>query len=179
MSPTTKSYGDRMNYIAQSLVAINDRGAILRWDPVYEDDLDGYNVYMAENEPINFVRINMSPIWQTMFITPILRPDLKYYFYVTSVDMTGNESEPSAIIEFMLSDAKPNPNFRRVIPPHKEVFGYNEKKLKDVAFEDFMTRFEWADWYFIAKQDIQIPVGGTVSRPITNRSFTTFFTIGG
>lgn len=168
-----------MHYISQSLVAINDRGAILQWDPVHDSDLDGYNVYMAENKPENFVKLNKSLIETTRFVTPVLRPDMKYYFCVTSVDLTGNESDPSGVIEFMLSDARPNLNIRKVPLPAREPVAPYAKKLKDIAFDDFMTRFEWVDGYFNAKKDIVVPAGGMVSRTITSRSFTTFLTIGG
>lgn len=168
-----------MHYIAQSLVAINDRGALLTWDPVNDSDLDGYNIYMAENESKNFVKVNKEPVWPRKFITPILRPDVKYYFYITSVDTSGNESDPSNVVEFMLSDARPNPNLRRVAPPSKEAIGGYGKIIRDISFGNFMTRFEWIDGYMTSKKDVVIPAGEMVSRAITSESFTTFFAIGG
>lgn len=68
----------------------------LSWAISNESDLLGYNVYRSESESAPGARVNMTPL-----ITPVFRDNSaeagKQYFYrVTAVDRSGNESAPSA-----------------------------------------------------------------------------------
>lgn len=70
----------------------------LSWAINTESDLLGYNVYRSEMESGPGVRINAAPL-----ITPVFRDNSvaagKQYFYrVTAVDRSGNESAPSASV---------------------------------------------------------------------------------
>lgn len=96
-----------MWYIAQSLVAINDRALTLKWAANTEIDLAGYHVYMSINTPQNFIRMTKTPLRRPEWISPLLRLDQKYYIYVTAIDVYGNESQNSRVLEFQLPDATP------------------------------------------------------------------------
>lgn len=167
-----------MHYIAQSLVAINDRSAHLTWDPVDDHDMDGYNLYMATQEPRGFRRVNGRLITTPFFLTEILRPDVLYFFRVTSVDTSGNESEPSAYIEFKLSDYKADPQLRLVTPPHKLKITAGKKVVKPV-YMDFTTKFQWADELVTGLTDVAIPKNNSVIRQVPGPSFNTLFKLGG
>ena len=68
----------------------------LAWDANSEPDLAGYNVYRREaQEPAR--RMN-----EGLLRTPLLRdstvePGRSYTYWVTAVDLTGNESLPSPV----------------------------------------------------------------------------------
>lgn len=76
---------------------------ILSWDANTEPDLQGYNIYR------NGQKINFTTIKNVNFTITGLKNDEEYEFYVTAVDMAGNESEPSNIIYI-----KPEPEPFRV-----------------------------------------------------------------
>jgi fibronectin type 3 domain-containing protein len=68
----------------------------LSWAINNQTDLLGYNVYRGDAESNRGARLNASPL-----ITPVFRDDSvvrgKQYFYrVTTIDKSGNESSPSA-----------------------------------------------------------------------------------
>ena len=70
----------------------------LSWAINNEPDLLGYNVYRSEAEDGPTVRVNTSPL-----ITPVYRddsvgPGKRYFYRVTAVDKSGNESSPSASV---------------------------------------------------------------------------------
>ncbi len=70
------------------------QGVELIWTPNLEADLAGYNVYRREPDGA-FRKIN-----QDLLITPIFRDasaqaGRSYFYRVTAVDLTGNESAPS------------------------------------------------------------------------------------
>jgi fibronectin type 3 domain-containing protein len=63
----------------------------LRWEPVEEDDLAGYNIYSAIDPEGPFEKLNTELIDTTYYL---YSPDQRdfYYFYATSEDLGGNES---------------------------------------------------------------------------------------
>ncbi|MEO0070225.1 MAG: hypothetical protein ABIK18_05490 [candidate division WOR-3 bacterium] len=88
--PTPK--GLKVSYVANR---IN-----LTWEKVLADDLDGYNVYRSELPTGVYVKLNKKP-WKTEGFSD---PEGKkgYYYRVTSVDTSGNESnksEPATVSE--------------------------------------------------------------------------------
>lgn len=63
----------------------------LVWDAVDASDLAGYNIYRTEKAG----RVKFTyglPINQTFFLDESLLPGIEYYYSVTSVDKSGNES---------------------------------------------------------------------------------------
>lgn len=95
--------------IAQSLVAISYTGCIIKWPAVEADDLDGYHVYMRAGLTGTFERMTIDPITDGDWESPPLRNDMRYYFYITSVDTGDNESAPSQTIVYSHPDATDEP----------------------------------------------------------------------
>ena len=63
----------------------------LVWDAVDASDLAGYNIYRTEKAG----RVKFTyglPLKQTFFLDESLLPGIEYYYSVTSVDKSGNES---------------------------------------------------------------------------------------
>ena len=169
-----------MTYIAQSLVAINTRSAYLSWDPTEEDDdMDGYNVYMASAAVATWTRLNASPVTEPSFVTPPLRTDLFYLFRVSSVDTTGNESDPSAPIEFRFSDYNASMPFRLVKPREKIILSAATKKTMSPLFPDFMTLIQLSDGYLSGRRDITIVANTQTIQAAGPANFITQFTLGG
>jgi hypothetical protein len=68
----------------------------LSWAIHSEADLLGYNVYRSDTENSPGARVNTSPL-----VTPVYRddsvvPGRRYFYRITAVDKSGNESSPSA-----------------------------------------------------------------------------------
>src|SRR5690625_5506145 len=64
-------------------------GAYLHWEPVKDDDLRGYYIYQ------DGVKVNTTPINDNEYVVIGLTEGMRYTFYVTAVDYSGNESDPS------------------------------------------------------------------------------------
>lgn len=76
----------------------------LSWAINNETDLLGYNVYRSDTESGSGVRLNASPL-----ITPVYRDDTvvpgqRYFYLVTAVDKSGNESSRSAPVTVSVPD---------------------------------------------------------------------------
>ncbi|MDA3843341.1 MAG: lamin tail domain-containing protein, partial [Candidatus Kapabacteria bacterium] len=65
---------------------------IVNWDPNYEADLTGFNIYrkLAAEE---FIKLNAEPLLYTMYIDDDVEVGVEYFYTMTSVDIWGNESE--------------------------------------------------------------------------------------
>ena len=94
-----------MWYIAQSVMAVDDRGCRIQWDAPSTEDVDGYHVYMREGENGPFLRMTGDRLRKTEWESPPLRRDVRYYLYITSIDKSDNESSGSPIETFELGDA--------------------------------------------------------------------------
>lgn len=68
----------------------------LSWEPGLEPDLLGYNVYRAESASGNFVRLNPAPLPGPAYRDLDVHPGRTYFYRITAVDRTGNESSRSA-----------------------------------------------------------------------------------
>ncbi|HEX7418479.1 MAG TPA: hypothetical protein VF505_01250 [Thermoanaerobaculia bacterium] len=70
---------------------VETKSVRLVWDAVDAPDLAGYNIYRTEKAG----RVKFTyglPIKQTFFLDESLLPGIEYYYSVTSVDKSGNES---------------------------------------------------------------------------------------
>ena len=75
-----------------SLTALVETKVVrLVWDSVDASDLAGYNVYRTEKAGRAKFTYGL-PIKQTFFLDESLLPGIEYYYSVTSVDKSGNES---------------------------------------------------------------------------------------
>lgn len=71
----------------------------LSWAINPETDLAGYNVYRSEQAGVPGARVNQQLLPTPAFSDMNGVPGRSYYYSVTAVDRTGNESAPSAAVE--------------------------------------------------------------------------------
>jgi fibronectin type 3 domain-containing protein len=82
----------------------------LSWAISPETDNAGYNVYRSEQVGVLGTRLNAEPL-----LTPAFRdmnglPGRRYFYSVTAVDRSGNESAPSAAVsEGVPAEGQPAP----------------------------------------------------------------------
>jgi hypothetical protein len=76
------------------LSATYEQRAVLRWRRNLEMDLRGYNVYRSIDSLSNFIRLNIQPSPDTLWVDTLGTAWPRFY-YVTAVDSTGNESAQS------------------------------------------------------------------------------------
>ncbi|HWF40068.1 MAG TPA: hypothetical protein VG322_16200 [Candidatus Acidoferrales bacterium] len=70
----------------------------LSWNISSETDLAGYNVYRSEQSGVQGTRINSELLPTPAFRDMNAVPGRTYYYSVTAVDRSGNESTPSAAV---------------------------------------------------------------------------------
>jgi uncharacterized protein len=79
-----------------NLVAVpTSRGVELRWEPSPAPDLAGYRVYRVRVGEATPVRLNRELAQQPYFVDTQASPGQTYYYWVTAVDISGNESQTS------------------------------------------------------------------------------------
>jgi hypothetical protein len=70
----------------------------LTWDPSTSPDVAGYNVYRSTSPDSGFAKINASPVTGDRTLdASALTPGTPYFYYMTAVDGSSNESDPSNI----------------------------------------------------------------------------------
>jgi len=87
------------NNLTTSKVA-NSNIIKLDWNAAAEADFSEFNVYRAESSQGPFILVGS--VKQNSFSDNDVYPGIKYYYRVTSVAGTGEESSPSAITAFLL-----------------------------------------------------------------------------
>lgn len=89
-------------------------GVLLRWDPVTVPDLAGYRVYRSQEEPAG----PFEQVWPARgepelpvisYGQEMLPEGVAYWYYATAVDLSGNESRPSALVQVFREDRTPPP----------------------------------------------------------------------
>ena len=83
---------------------------LLAWKSNAEEDLVGYRVYQAMKKDAEYYHlIERDPVAETSFVSalPETASTNPYYYKVTAVDRTGNESDASNIVEVKLPDVTP------------------------------------------------------------------------
>ncbi|MDD5543697.1 MAG: hypothetical protein PHX83_11040 [Acidobacteriia bacterium] len=86
------------------LTAIIAAGKInLSWDANLENDLAGYIVYRSE-DGTHFTRLTETPVKSVTLRDDTALPNKTYYYRVTAIDTSNNESPPSAT-----TSVSPNP----------------------------------------------------------------------
>jgi hypothetical protein len=132
-----------MHYIGQSLVTIDHEGCKLKWTASTASDLDGYYVYMSEYNDQSFKRMTPQAVTESEWISPPLRTDSKYFFYITAVDSSGNESSPSGVIEYVRPDGVVDSQLLIVDPPTDYTVYSGGLKDESTPGKDFMTHFTY------------------------------------
>jgi outer membrane protein assembly factor BamB len=68
----------------------------LTWDPYIDPNLRGYNIYRSTDNSSGYELVNtQGPVIRTTFLDTGLVPDTTYYYAITWVDNSDNESPPS------------------------------------------------------------------------------------
>ncbi len=104
--------------IATPVPAESDLGAHidLSWAINPETDVAGYNVYRSEKAGASGTRLNAQLLPTPAFRDMNAVPGQSYYYTVTAVDRTGNESAPSAAVEAGLSSVAGSPTGNQATP---------------------------------------------------------------
>lgn len=77
----------------------------LSWEISSESDVAGYNVYQSEEEQAAGKRMNSQPLPTPAFRDISVLAGHRYFYRVTAVDRSGNESAPSAAVAVTLPGA--------------------------------------------------------------------------
>ena len=109
-----------------------DQQATLQWDANGEPDLDGYNLYRSTTSGGGYAKVNGPIVTTTGFTDSGLTNGSAYYYVVSAVDTSGNESADS-------SEASVTP----LAPP---------AGLTATAFNGYVS-LDWADY-------TELPVAG-------------------
>jgi len=72
-----------------------DRLAVT-WDASVSADIWAYNVYRSDFQGGPYSLVNTDPVVHTLFLDTGLSANTRYYYVVTGIDSSGNESSPSA-----------------------------------------------------------------------------------
>ena len=64
----------------------------LTWNENKENDLAGYYVYRSKKSGRDYVRLTEKPINRTTYSDESAKPQVAYYYVVSAVDRSGNES---------------------------------------------------------------------------------------
>jgi fibronectin type 3 domain-containing protein len=68
----------------------------LDWNPNTEPDLAAYRIYRSTSSGSYGAPVATVPAGTTSFVATGLKPGVKYFFTITAVDKTGNESVKSS-----------------------------------------------------------------------------------
>lgn len=130
-----------MIYVGQSLVALDHKSCRLKWAAVTDKEIDGYYVYMSEDNEKNYKRMVDKPLTALEWVSPPLRSDRRYFFYITAVDRSDNESRPSATVLFS-NESEVNKNLIPVPSPVNRLLNGQEKVTDNLLSQDFMLSFQ-------------------------------------
>lgn len=99
--------------MALSVTFLFDRMEVT-WDPTLAYDLEGYFIYRSFDGN-TFERINEAPYAGTRFLDSLYQLDILNWYYVTAVDVDGNESEPTEAVSVFptLRPDAPHPVYTR------------------------------------------------------------------
>ena len=79
----------------------------LNWDDNSEPDLSHYNLYRAQTTGGPYQQVNTEPVLASQFVDSGLTPGVTYFYVVTAVDGSGNESAHSNEAATQPADLEP------------------------------------------------------------------------
>jgi hypothetical protein len=83
----------------QGIVAHSSADNItLNWKPTGNTNLKGYKIYRSENDSTGFVQINRPLITDTFYIDPTVETKKDYYYFVTMISNSFEESVASGTV---------------------------------------------------------------------------------
>ena len=95
-SPAAPSAGSPTAPSAVSPASQPSRSVTLDWNSNTESDLAGYKIYASTSSGAYGAAVATVPANATSFVVPGLQPGVTYFFVITAVDTSGNESVRSA-----------------------------------------------------------------------------------
>lgn len=98
--------------------AVLDEDIEFSWEPNFEDDLMGYNLYSATDPEGPFQVLNVAPIDTTYYLYSPIERDY-FYFYLTAIDSSDAESLPTDMV--VVSTLPDPPANLRAIPGDNSV----------------------------------------------------------
>ncbi len=128
----------------------------LRWQPGLEKDLAGHRVYRKNAKAFELVmELERS---QTDWIDQGVSPGKTYRYYVTEIDESGNESEPSVEVEIVPTDLiAPLPPVAVEVRPDRRGFSLNWEgsPSKDVAgYLVYRAAYAGAPWQKLTRKPV-------------------------
>jgi hypothetical protein len=91
--------------VPSGLVSIGTEDFIsLSWDENRDEDLDGYRVWRKMEGEDEFVLLTPQPIHENAFNDTTVEKNRRYYYAVTALDMSGNESPKSEGVFEIIKD---------------------------------------------------------------------------
>ena len=87
-----------------------DDQVTLDWDDNGEGDLDGYNVYRSTTSGSGYTQLNGALVGSSAYVDESAVNGETYYYVVTAVDTSGNESGPSDEVSATPEAAPPPPS---------------------------------------------------------------------
>ena len=91
--------------VPSGLVSIGTENFIsLSWDENRDEDLDGYRVWRKMEGKDEFVLLTPQPIQDNAFNDTTVERNRRYYYAVTSIDISGNESPKSEGVFEIIKD---------------------------------------------------------------------------
>jgi Tol biopolymer transport system component len=128
-------------------------GILLRWDLPWpriqhERDLVEVRVYSGSSESAAFDHVASLPIQTRTWMDVRVPPGVEHYYYVTSADVRGNESEPSNIVRALWREADTPESFMRTwsrtdLPVERgnisRTWMWGPEPFTGVLFEDYAS----------------------------------------
>jgi hypothetical protein len=85
----------------------------LSWAISSETDLLGYNVYRSDTEQNTGTLVNAAPLLTPTFRDESVAPGKQYFYRITAVDRSGNESPPSEPVKVTVPGGNGETNFEK------------------------------------------------------------------
>jgi len=76
----------------------------LRWDSNVESDLAGYRVWKRAEGESEFVMLTEEPFIENTYTDRSVEKNVRYYYAITSMDKSGNESQKSDVISEIIRE---------------------------------------------------------------------------
>lgn len=115
----------------------------LTWDRNRETDLAGYNVYRSTDMAKYEEKMTEEPLRvnETFFSDTTVVGGMTYFYYVTAIDRTGNESEMSDMVMAQILDFEIPPKPENLSAVFNEITGEIDLSWEMEAFSDNFESF--------------------------------------
>ena len=115
----------------------------LSWDRNRESDLAGYHVYRGTDMTADFEKMTDEPLNmnETFFTDTTVIGGLAYFYYITAIDQTGNESEMSDMVMAQVLDLVIPPKPENLSASFNEITGEIDLEWEMESFSDNFESF--------------------------------------